>query len=259
MPLSPVRAVALLALAGIAAGAVSDVSGSAFWNRHAMLTSLLASTLVALFTVIAVGEALARRDRRRWGLLAQNVLFALMQSARATWTGMLQLLELAAVDPQDEGSRQEGLRMAEDRASVATACERMLADPARREHLQRMTGALSDHGGEVIARWAPVMVGAGTYAEVLDSHVELHSRLAWLTSMLQHNEPVDEPDLHATHMTRSSIAAESQVDDAGVRDLIVAIIAVAVELDEQARSFAFNLVPSDWWLQRTEGLTSSAR
>ena len=80
----------------LAAGASDFVFGS-FWERHALLTSLLASILVLVVTVIVVNEVIDRRDQRRWNLLAQSVLFALIQAARATWTGMVEVLEVTEV------------------------------------------------------------------------------------------------------------------------------------------------------------------
>jgi hypothetical protein len=58
-----------------------------------------------------------RRSRLRWRLLAQSVLFALVQSARLTWTGMLELLGLAEVHTGAvEGGRRRRLTL----TSVAT-------------------------------------------------------------------------------------------------------------------------------------------
>ena len=90
------RRFALAASAGLAlilAAAVSDFLAGTFWERHALLASLVANLLVVAVTVVVVNELLERRDRRRWNLLAQSVLFALLQSARATWTGLVEELD----------------------------------------------------------------------------------------------------------------------------------------------------------------------
>ena len=50
---------------------------------------------------------------------------------------------------------------------LSSATRELLRDPERRATLQRICGALGDHVSSVIARWAPVMVGARPYAEVL--------------------------------------------------------------------------------------------
>ena len=49
-----------------------------------MPTSLIASLIVLAVTVVVLAEWLARRDRRRWSVLAQYVHFQRVQAARAT-------------------------------------------------------------------------------------------------------------------------------------------------------------------------------
>ena len=58
-----------------ALGLVVLALAASFWGSHAMLTSLIASLLVLAVTVVVLNELLARRDRRRWSVLAQHVLF----------------------------------------------------------------------------------------------------------------------------------------------------------------------------------------
>ena len=76
----------------IALAAGSDFVFGSFWSSHAMLTSLIASLLVLAVTVVVLNEAIDRRDRRRWSMLAQYVLFQLVQTARATWMGTVELI-----------------------------------------------------------------------------------------------------------------------------------------------------------------------
>ncbi len=89
------RRLAIAATVGaavIALAAASDLLLSSFWSSHAMLTSLIASLLVLAVTVVVLNEVLDRRDRRRWSVLAQYVLFQLVQAARATWMGLVELV-----------------------------------------------------------------------------------------------------------------------------------------------------------------------
>src|SRR5579864_4876768 len=85
-----------LALIGIAAA--SDFIAGSFWSGHAMLTSLIASLVVLIVTVAVLNEWLARRDRKRWSVLAQYVLFQLVQAARATWTSLVELMEQREIE-----------------------------------------------------------------------------------------------------------------------------------------------------------------
>ena len=55
--------------------------------------------------------------------------------------------------------------------------DEVLADADRPEQVHRLITELLARGQEVLGRWADVMVNSGTYAEIVDRHVELYSRL----------------------------------------------------------------------------------
>lgn len=257
------RRFTLAAIAGsalILAAIASDFLTASFWERHALLTSLVANLLVVAVTVVLVNELLERRDRRRWNLLAQTVLFALVQSARATWTGLVEVLGLAEVESGAVEPLRSAAGVARDSERVSRAARELLADPERRASLQRICVALSDHTSEVIARWAPVMVSAGPYAEVFDRHVELASRLEWLSSVLAHNEPVPGRSTHEQALTRSSVAtehAEELGNDDWLHDQLLAVARLATDLDHESRESAYSLVPLSWWAERTAGLAGN--
>jgi hypothetical protein len=251
---------AAVGLGLILAAAGSDFIVGSFWERHGMLTSLLANLIVVGVTVAVVNQVVDGRDRRRWNLLAQTVLFALIQSARATWTGMLEVLELMEVHSGSVESLREAGKVALDTERVARAADALLADEARRATLQRLTTALSDHASEVIAKWAPVMVSAKPYAEVLDRHVELAGRLGWLSDVLAYNEPPEGQSPRERALALSSVAsehAEQLGNDAWLHDQILAVVALATALDYEAREDAYAIVPLEWWAQRTAGLAGN--
>ncbi|MEA2215204.1 MAG: hypothetical protein QOK19_765 [Solirubrobacteraceae bacterium] len=243
----------------IAAAAGSDFLLASFWARHALLTSLLANLLIVGVTVVVINGVIERRDRKRWSLLAQSVLFALTQSARATWTGLLELLEIGEVHSGTEQSLRESAELTKDTARIDRAARELLADEERRARLQRVIRALSEHASKVIADWAPVMVGARAYATVLDRHVELAGRLEWLSSVLAHNEPATEQSHRERNLARSNVAterAEQLGSDDWVREQILALITLGLELDEQSRAHAFSIVPVSWWAERTHELAA---
>ena len=251
---------ALLGFALLLAAAASDFVIGSFWERHALLTSLLANVLVVAITVAVVNEFVERRDRRRWNLLAQTVLFALIQSARATWTGLLEVLELQDVESGTVQSLIDAKDVALDAARVSAATDELLRDDALRARLQVVSAALGDHASDVIAKWAPVMVGARPYAEVLDRHAELASRLVWLSDVLAYNEPPQGQSRRDRTLTRSSVAsehAEQLGTDEWLHDQIVAVLTLATELDYEAREDAYAVVPLSWWAQRTAGLAGN--
>src|SRR6516164_5985118 len=79
-------------------GAIAwDLANDGFWSRHALFTSLLASSIVVAVTAAVLNEVLERRQRERWSVLAQYALFDLIRVARLVWGG---LLELAGLVPE---------------------------------------------------------------------------------------------------------------------------------------------------------------
>jgi hypothetical protein len=257
------RRLQLAAAAGLAlvlVSAASDFLLGAFWEHHGLLTSLVANLVVVGVTVVVVNQVVEGRDRRRWNLLAQSVLFALIQSSRATWTGMLDVLELADVQSGSVESLIEGKDVALDSARVSRAADALLRDEERRARLQKLSVGLSSHASEVIAKWAPVMVSARPYAAVLDSHVELAGRLEWLSNVITHNEPPDDQSLRDRRLTLSSIAtehAEQLGTDEWLHDQILAIVTLATKLDYEARAYAYSIAPLSWWAERTAGLAGN--
>jgi hypothetical protein len=242
----------------LAAGASDFVVGS-FWSRHALLTSLVANVLVVSITLAVINEFVERRDRRRWNLLAQSVLLALTQSARATWSGLVEVLRLGEVHSGAVQPLIEGASVARDTERVSSAIRELLADPQRRAVLQQVTVTLADHTSGVIARWASVMVSASPYATVLNRHVELAARLEWLSSVLTHNEPPEGQSTSERVLLRSSVAtehAEEWGDDEWLHDQLLAVINLATELDYRSRELAYAIVPLSWWTQRTAGLAA---
>jgi hypothetical protein len=164
-------------------GAVAwDLVHDRFWSRHALLTGVVASLIVVAVTAAVLNEVLDRRQRERWSVVAQYALFDFIRTARLVWSG---LLELAGLVPEGELGDDElgdralaaGSEAVRDTPRLAAAMDEMLASAERREQLHRLIVQLLDHGHEVLGRWADVMVSSGAYAEIVDRHVELYSRL----------------------------------------------------------------------------------
>jgi hypothetical protein len=244
----------------IALAVVSDLLIRSFWSRHPMLTSLVANLVVVAISVAVINELVEARNRRRWNLLAQSVLFALVQSARWTWTTMLEVLDLGSVQSGALETLLEGARVALDYQRVSAAATELLADGERRQRLQRTMERLSRHASEVIAARAGVMVGAAPYAGLLDRHVELQARLEWVSSVLAHREPTPDRSWSMQALTLSSVATEEadSVDEDWLHDMIVAITVLAARLDYESREVALSLASNDWWNKRTREIMDSA-
>jgi hypothetical protein len=244
----------------IALAVVSDLFIRSFWSGHPMLTSLVANLVVVAISVAVINELVEARNRRRWNLLAQSVLFALVQSARWTWTTMLEVLDLGSVQSGALESILEGARIALDYKRVSAAATELLGDGERRQRLQRTMQRLSQHANEVIAARAGVMVGAAPYASLLDRHVELQARLEWVSSVLAHREPTPDRSWSMQALTLSSVATEEadSVDEGWLHDMIVAITVLAARLDYESREVALSLASNDWWNNRTREIMDSA-
>lgn len=135
----------------------------------------------------------------------------------------------------------------------------MLASTDRREQLHRLITGLLDRGHEVLGRWADVMVNSGTYAEIVDRHVELYSRLYWWGSVLDESQPLEQ---HANRPRLSRVSPATQtvgpVDDPWLRENLVAIAQLAESLDRNSFELAMRIVPVDWWRTQLPDRPSAA-
>jgi len=241
----------------LAAAAVSDFLIGSFWGSHSMLASLVANLIVVIVSVAVISQWIERRRRRQWNVLAQNVMFALAQCARLTWTSMITLAQIVpAAEGEAAAATDENLALALDPQTVLPAFEKLLLDQDRRQRLQLVVGRLSDHAAQVITNWAGVMVGASTYASLINSHVELQSRLEWLSSVMADREPPPDQDSRRRRLTRASVAVTSvaHLGDEWLRDQAAAITVLAARLDHESLDQAFSLNSPDWWSFRTDEL-----
>jgi hypothetical protein len=249
----------VLGLLAITLAAGSDFVFGSFWNSHAMLTSLVASLIVLAVTVAVVSEVVDRRARRRWSVLGQYVLFELVQSARATWIGLVELGGLGEVDAQSSEGIEAGADLARDGASLSAAMASALADQQRRASLSELVVAVGTHSRALVATWAPLMVDAGPYGPLFDRHVELQSLISWIAEGIT---PGGFSDWLATDhevLIRSSVASEhvAGFSDEWLATQLAAAAQLAVGLDFESTALGFKLVSLEAWGERLSGLGSS--
>jgi len=244
----------------VLSGAVAwDLADDGFWSRHALFTGLVASLIVVAVTVAVLNEVLERRQRERWSILAQYALFDLVRAARLVWSGLLELAGLLPEGELEDGALAAGAEALLDTPRLAAAIDEMLANADRREQLHRLIADLLSHSQDVFGRWADVMVNSGTYAETLDRHVELYSRLYWWGSVLDESDPLEE-HLHRPRLSRLSPATQTSgpVEDEWLRDNLVAIAQLAESLDRASFELAMRIVPIDWWTAQLPDRPSTA-
>jgi hypothetical protein len=253
------RIIGSLSLLVLSGAIVWDLANDGFWSSHALFTSLVASLIVVAVTAAVLNEVLERRQRERWSVLAQYALFDLVRAARLVWSG---LLELAGLVPDGELGGEAlaaGSEAVRDTPRLAAAMDEMLASADRREQLHRLIAGLLGHAQEVLGRWADVMVNSGTYAEIVDRHVELYSRLYWWGSVLDESDPLEE-HLSRPRLSRVSPATQTvgPVEDAWLRENLVAIAQLAESLDRGSFELAMRIVPIDWWQAQLPDRPSTA-
>ena len=254
------RIVAGLSLLVLLGAIAWDLANDGFWSRHALFTSLVASSIVVAVTAAVLNEVLERRQRERWSILAQYALFDLVRVARLVWGGLLELAGLVPDGELEDGALAAGHEAVHDTPRLAAAMDEMLASADRREQLHRLIAELLGHGQEVLGRWADVMVNSGTYAEIVDRHVELYSRLYWWGSVLDESDPLEE---HLSRLRLSRISPATQasvgpVEDEWLRDNLVAIVQLAESLDRGSFELALRIVPLDWWRAQLPDRPSTA-
>ena len=254
------RIVGLLSVLVLVGAVAWDLVDDEFWVRHTLFTGLVAGLIVVAVTVALLNELLERRQRERWSVLAQYALFDLVRTARLVWTSLLEVAGLVPDEELVDGALAAATEAVNDTPRFIAALDRMLSDTEGRERLHRLISELHGHGQEVLGRWADVMVNSGTYAEIVDRHVELYSRLYWWGSVLDESEPLEE-HLNRPRLSRLSPATQTSgpVEDEWLRDNLVAIAQLAESLDRSSFELAMRIVPIDWWEAQLPGRPSSAQ
>jgi hypothetical protein len=244
----------------VLSGAIAwDLVNDEFWFGHTLFTALVASLIVVALTVAVLNELLERRQRERWSVLAQYALFDLVRTARLVWTSLLELVGLVPDEELVDGALAAATEAVLDTPRFTAAIDRMLASADGREQLHRLIAELHGHGQEVLGRWADVMVNSGLYAEIVDRHVELYSRLYWWGSVLDESEPLEE-HLSRPRLSRLSPATQTSgpVEDEWLRDNLVAIAQLAESLDRVSFELAMRIVPIEWWTEQLPDRPSTA-
>jgi len=241
---------AVLALLVLVGGIVLDVVTRTFWARNALLADLLSSLIIVMLSAAVFNEAIERRNRRRWSVLAQYVMLELVRQARLVWTGVMEVAGLMAPDATDAASTDAAAQAVHDTERLRDAIREAVADDGRRRRLHVGVAAFVVHGDEVLGRWAGVMLNANAYAEIVDRHVELASDVAWLGSLLDSTDPTGDPVRRRRGAASPAIQIEGDIDDDRLTDRIVAITQLAEALDRATLELALRLVPVEWWAAR---------
>ena len=244
------RVMAILVLIAVIASVTTDLTGTTFWERHALLAGLASSVIVVMLSVAVINEVLERRRRQRWSVLAQYVMFELVRNARMIWTGVLDIAGLLPTDANQQRSIELGAQIVQDAPRLTAAVREIVDDDDNRGRLHTEIAFLAEHSDEVLGRWAAVMLNAEAYAEVVDRHVELAGDLAWIGALLDARYPPD--DARRQRRARSSAAIQIEAGHSSdwLADRIVVITQLAEDLDRGTVDLALQVVPVQWWEER---------
>jgi len=241
---------ALVALLVLAGGVVLDLTTEHFWASNALLAGLLSSLIVVMLSAAVFNEAVERRNRRRWSVLAQYVMLELVRQARLVWTSVMEVAGLMAPDATDAASIDAAAQAVRDTERLTAAIREAVSDDAKQRQLHQGVSAFVVHGDEVLGRWAGVMLNANAYAEIIDRHVELASDIAWLDSLLDSRHPTNDFVKRRRGAASPAIQIEGSIDDDTLTDRIVAITQLAEGLDRTTLELAMRIVPVEWWAAR---------
>jgi hypothetical protein len=251
------RALAAIALIALVAAVLWDTLAGRFWATHALLTGLVASVIVVVLTVGLVNEALERRSRQRWSVLAQYVMLQLVRDARIVWTGVAGLAGLMPSDPyateRDVVAAATSIdadsSAVRDTERLTAALRGLLARTDKRKQLYDKVTTSSEHNDAVLGRWAAVMLNADMYAEVIDRHVELAGDLAWASSLLG-LEFAEDDGRSRNERNHPAALIEGPLDDELLAKRLAAITQLAEQLDRGTLDVALRIVPIDWWREQ---------
>jgi hypothetical protein len=164
---------------------------------------------VVVLSVAVINEVLERRRKQRWSILAQYVMFELIENARMICSGVLDAAGLFSTEPSQQDSTDAGAKLVRDTPRLTAALREVLDHADSRARLDAEILFLAEHSDEVLGRWAAVMLNAEEYAEVLDRHVELVGEVAWIASLMD-SEPPD--NARRQRRARISPAMRAQSD-----------------------------------------------
>src|SRR3954452_22156646 len=141
---SVTRISAALSLMALAAVALSDFLLTGFWDRNAMVTSVVADVLVLIVGVAVVNEFLASRARREWRLLADYGMVELCEMARHIWGTLAQHIGVGRRESLTLGELRELVRSPGGQDTIRNLAREVAGDARRRRELYPVVDNLAD-------------------------------------------------------------------------------------------------------------------
>lgn len=178
------RVSALLSLLALLAVAFSDFLLTGFWDRNAMVTSVVADVLVLVVGVAVVNELLSARARREWRLLSDYGLVELGETARHIWVTLSQHVGVGKRESLTLDEMRSLVRSREGEESTRQLALAVAQDREQRQSLQQTVAELAEDARARLGRWAPVLVET-PFPRAVTRFVRLQVRLTRLETVLQ--------------------------------------------------------------------------
>lgn len=183
-PTSLTRLGALLSLVALAGVALSDFLLTGFWDRNAMVTSVVADILVLIVGIAVVNEFLTARARREWRLLSDYGLVELGETARHIWVMLAQNVGVGRREALTLDELRERVRSPQGEESTRELALTVAGDPEHRQSLEGVVAELAEQARARLGRWAPVLVET-PYPRAVTQFVRLQVRLTRLETVLR--------------------------------------------------------------------------
>jgi hypothetical protein len=194
---------------------------------------------------------LNRRSERRWRLLAQYALLELAEAAREAWEILLGVVETDSDDHDEDADRGRvtDVLHSPDRApAFRQKIEVLLSEPHQRDDLRESLEHTLDVSRELISRWGAVLTGSSSFSELFDRHVEMIGRIHGLWHFLAYG---------TRRGSRFRSPGGSHRDDWFI-DNLLSMTRIAIRLEDETWALALQVVPPNWWDNRTDELAAPA-
>lgn len=210
---------------------LSDFLLTDFWDRNAMVTSVVADVFVLVVGIAVVNEVFASRSRRRWQTVADYALVELSRSCRHAWVVLSESIGLGTRRDITLDALRELVQR--DEGGMAGLAEAATRDPEARRELHEVVAELAASAGNALTSWAPVLVDTPD-AGALSLYVELQAVLANLNLALWEEAEGRRPTFRGT----------GDADWIGAQ--VRSVITLGEELDRELRERAHDLRQAAW-------------
>src|SRR5215216_7440226 len=178
------RLSAALSVVALVAVALSDFLLTGFWDRNAMVTSVVADVLVLIVGVAVVNELLSARSRREWRLLSDYGLVELGETSRRIWVTLSEHVGVGKRESLTLDEMRSLVRSSQGEERTRKLALTVAGDGTQRKSLHGVVAELAEEARARLGRWAPVLVET-PYPHAVTRFVRLQARLTRLETVLR--------------------------------------------------------------------------